>query len=135
MPRWKLSEQILNYKNNVEFFDESWMNYDSIFDYMPEPVKWKESRQIKFEDVQIWEIISEVSGPIGVYAAWQPYAPYFIVTKKYSIDKEFWGTKGEEDLQKYVVKYGICLPKNTIWVDSEDMYLYENKISQKIIIP
>lgn len=35
MPRWKTSEQILNLPKDGEFFDENWMNYNSIFQYIP----------------------------------------------------------------------------------------------------
>jgi hypothetical protein len=136
MPRWKTTEQILNLSKDGEIFDENWMNYDSIYQYMPKPIKWKENRLIKFEDVYIWEVISEVNGPIGVYAAWQPYAPYFVVTKSWAIDQEFWGLDGEKNLQRYMIDHGINFSLNSLWVDEDDVPLYKNKISgTKIILP
>ena len=38
MPRWKTTKNIL--VDNQEYFDETWMNYDSITQYMPPNPKW-----------------------------------------------------------------------------------------------
>jgi hypothetical protein len=136
MPRWKTSEQILNLSKDGEVFDENWMNYISIYQYMPRPIKWKENRLIKFEDVDIWEVIAEISGPVGIYAAWQPYAPYFVAMKNWSIDQEFWGVYGEKRLHSYMVNHGIHVPINSIWIDEEDVPLYKNEIGGiKMILP
>lgn len=135
MPRWKTSEQILNLSKDGEVFDQNWMNYNSIYQYMPKPIKWKEDRLIKFEDVDIWEVIVEVSGPIGIYASWQPYAPYFVAMKNWSIDEEFWGLEGEQKLHRYMIKHGIDLNINQIWIDNEDIPLYKNEINGLKIIP
>ena len=135
MPRWKTTEQILNLSKDGEVFDENWMNYNSIFEYMPDPTRWKENRLITFKDVQIWEVIVEISGPIGVYAAWQPYSPYFVIMERWSIHQEFWGIDGEKELYKYISKYNIKLPINKIWVDPEDMWLYEKPEQKNLIIP
>jgi hypothetical protein len=136
MPRWKATEQILNLSKDGEVFDENWMNYDSIYQYMPERITWKENRPIRFEDVYVWEVISEMSGPIGIYAAWQPYAPYFVAMKNWSIDQEFWGVKGEGRLHKYMINHGIHVSINKVWVDEEYANLYKNEIDGiKIILP
>jgi hypothetical protein len=125
MPRWKTTEQILNLSKDGEIFDENWMNYDSIYQYISEPLKWKQNYKIKFENVDIWEVIAEISGPIGIYAAWQPYAPYFVAIKNWSIDEEFWGIKGEKMLCQYMINHGMNININKIWVEPEDMWLYE----------
>lgn len=136
MPRWKTSEQILNLSKDGEVFDENWMNYDSIYQYMPKPTKWKENRLIKFEDINIWEVIAEVTGPIGIYAAWQPYAPYFVAMKNWSIDQEFWGVEGEARLHQYMIDHGIHVNIKKFWIDEEDIPLYKNEIGgTKIILP
>lgn len=135
MPRWKTTEQLLHLSKDGEFFDENWMNYNSIYQYMPKQIKWKEDHLIKFEDVDIWEVIVEVSGPIGIYAAWQPYAPYFVIMKNWSIEQEFWGIEGEKQLYQYMIDNGINMPLNQIWVDEEDMPLYKKTNGQKLIIP
>lgn len=134
MPRWKSTEQIINLSKDGELFDENWMNYHSIYHYMPNPTKWKENRLIKFEDVDIWEVIAEITGPISIYAAWQPYAPYFVVIKNWTIEKEFWGTEGEQRLHQYMINHGINISLNQLWVDEEDISLYKNEVGGTKII-
>ena len=111
MPRWKITEQILNPLKEGEYFDENWMNYDYIFQYAPEPIPWNENRQMKSEDVDIWEIITEMSGPIGVYAAWCPYDELYIVTNKRSVEQEFSGWNANKRLEDYLIQQRIPYPK------------------------
>ena len=119
MPRWKTTNNILIPSNDGEHFDENWMNYSSIHQYMPPNPLWKENRPIKFEDVDLWEVLFEWSGLSGVYAAWCPYAPYFIVTSKWKIIGEYWGIEGEKKLQQYLTENNINFSLNKIWVDEE----------------
>lgn len=127
MPRWKTTEQILNVSKDGEFFDENWMNYDSLYQYIPPNPIWKENREIKFEDVSIWEVICEWSGLSGVYASWCPYAHYFIVLENWKIIHEFRGKKGEKMLQKYLKEKKISFSLNKIWIDNNDLTSYIGK--------
>lgn len=111
MPRWKVTEQILNLSKDGEFFDENWMNYDRIWQYAPEPIPWDGNRPIRFEDVDLWEVISEMSGPIGVYAAYQPYAEYYVVTSGWKVVAEFEGWLANERLEQFCIANGIHYPK------------------------
>ena len=111
MPRWKATEQIINLHRDGEVFDENWMNYDSIFQYMPEPTKWTENRPPRVDEVDIWEVITETSGPVGVYAAWQPYAELYVVTNRWSIVQEFSGWNANARLEEYLKKYKIPYAK------------------------
>ena len=135
MPRWKSTEQILNLSKDGEVFDENWMNYDSIYQYLPPNPEWKENRPIKFEDVDIWEVLFEWAGLSGVYAAWCPYSHYFVVTDHWTIVKEFWGIQGEKDLQKYLAEIGVSFSTNKIWVDEDVVQHYINPTENKLIIP
>jgi hypothetical protein len=135
MPRWKTTEQILNLSKDGEFFDENWMNHDSIYQYLPPNPQWNENRPIKFEDVDIWEVLFESGGFSGIYAAWCPYAHYFIVTHDWTIVKEFWGIQGEKDLQKYLTQIGVPFSTNKIWVDEDVVQHYINPTENKLIIP
>jgi hypothetical protein len=111
MPRWKTTEQIINLSKDGEVFDENWMNYDKVFQYMPKPTLWTENRVPRFEEIDIWEVISETSGPVGVYAAWQPYAEVYVVTKGWRIVEEFSGWNANDRLEKYLVLNNIPYPK------------------------
>jgi len=113
MPRWKVTEQILNLSKDGEFFDENWMNYDRIWQYAPEPIPWKENRPIRFEDVDLWEVISEASGPVGVYASYVPYAEYYVVTQNWRVVAEFEGWMANERLEQYLIKHNIAYQKTS----------------------
>lgn len=113
MPRWKTTEQIINAHRDGEVFDENWMNYDSIFQYMPEPVPWTETRATRVDEIDIWEVITEMSnggGFVGVYAAWQPHAELYVVTHRWSIVQEFSGWKANERLEQYLISNKIPYP-------------------------
>lgn len=111
MPRWKATEQIINLHRDGEVFDENWMNYDSIFQYMPEPTEWTEARPPRVDEVDIWEVITEMSGPVGVYAAWQPHAELYIVTSGWKILQEFSGWNANKRLEDFLVANNIPYPK------------------------
>lgn len=111
MPRWKETKQILYLKHDGEVFDDNWMNYDRISQYAPPNPEWTGDRPMRVEDVDIWEVVTEMSGPIGVYAAWCPHGELYIVTNRGRIEQEFSGWKANERLEQYLVQHGIPYPK------------------------
>lgn len=127
MPRWKETKQLLALKNDGEVFDDNWMNYDRIWQYAPPNPAWVSDREIRFEDVDIWEVITEMSGPIGVYAAWCPYAEYFIVMEGWRIVAEFNGPYANKDLERYLIARNIPYPQGPDMAEPQ----YEQK---KLII-
>ncbi len=135
MPRWKTTENILVPQKDGEYFIEDWMNYESLSQYLPPSPIWLENRSIKFEDVDLWEVIVEWTGLSGVYAAWAPYAHYFIVTNEWKIVAEFWGIQGELKLQQYLKSINIPFSLSKIWVDEENFQSYTKETSNKLIIP
>ena len=128
MPRWKVTEQIVNLSKDGEFFDENWMNYDSIFQYAPEPIPWDAPRPIRFDDVDLWEVITEMSGPIGVYAAYQPYAEYYVVTSGWRVIAEFGGYMANERLEQYLAANNIPYPKTNISPTPPEDRIVEKKL-------
>lgn len=114
MPRWKETKQILALKHDGEVFDENWMNYDRIWQYAPPNPEWTGDRPMRVEDVDIWEVITEMSGPIGVYAAWCPYGELYIVTNGWRIVQEFSGWKANERLEQYLIANNIPYPRTSV---------------------
>ena len=110
MYRWKTTKNILI--DTDEYFDNNWSNYNHISQYAPPNPKWNSDRPISFEDVDLWEVISEASGGIGVYAAWCPYDEYYIVTNAKSIVTEFSGIDANKRLEQYLIKNKIPYPKS-----------------------
>lgn len=111
MPRWKATEQILHLSKDGEYFDENWMNYDRIWQYAPPIIEWAEDRPMRVEDVDLWEVITEMSGPVGVYAAYMPYGELYIVTNGWRIVAEFSGWNANKRLEDYLQANNIPYPK------------------------
>lgn len=110
MPRWKETKQLLALEHDGEVFDEDWMNYNSISQYAPPSPSWDGARPMRVDDVDIWEVITEMSGPIGVYAAWCPYDELYIVTNGWRIVAEFSGWRANERLEQYLKQHSIPYP-------------------------
>lgn len=110
MPRWKTTANLLNVKNDGEVWQERWMEGNSLV-IPPHPV-WTAHREISFNDVYIWEVICETSGLSGVYAAWCPYAEYYIVTQNWSLMAEFSGPNANNNLELYLQANGVDYPKS-----------------------
>lgn len=131
MPRWKTTENILHLNKDGEFFDENWMNYDRIWQYAPEPVPWDGERPIRFEDVDLWEVISEMSGPVGVYGAYQPYAEYYVITSGWRVVAEFEGWMANERLEQYLIANNIHYPQTK----KSPTPLEQQVVEKKLFIP
>lgn len=123
MPIFRTTYNILKDPSQGDIFDENWMNFNTI--QTPPKTNWDYAREMQIEDVDIWEVISEASRGIGVYAAWSPYAEFYMVTNGLDKIETFYGAGAQKRLKKYLDSLGIRYPQNPIWVDSEDMYLYE----------
>lgn len=113
MPRWRETGQIIRLDRYDEVFDDNWMNYDRVWKYAPPSPDWTAARPMRIEDVDIWEIITEVSGPVGVYAAWCPYGELYMVTNRGALVREFSGWRANERLERYLVANGIPYPRSS----------------------
>lgn len=114
MPRWKETKQVLELQHDGEVFDENWMNYDRISQYAPPSTPWTGDRPMRMEDVEIWEVITEMSGPVGVYGAWLPYGELYIVTRGWTLVEEFSGWRANERLEQYLIQHNIPYPQTDI---------------------
>jgi hypothetical protein len=113
MPRWKSTEQILNLSKDGEHFDDNWMNYDRISQYAPPIVEWNSDRPMRIEDVDLWEVITEQSGPVGVYAAYMPFGELYVVTSGWRVVAEFTGWNANGRLEEYLIANSIPYPKGS----------------------
>ena len=109
MPRWKTTQNVLT--DFGEHFDDNWMNYDSISQYAPPVIPWDADRPMRVEDVDLWEVITEMSGPVGVYAAYMPHGELYIVTNRHTVKAEFSGWNANNRLEQYLIQQNIPYPK------------------------
>jgi hypothetical protein len=107
MPRFKTTSNIL--KDNSEYFDNNWMDSNKL--ELPPNPKWDNKRELQVEDVDIWEVLAEQSGPSGIYAAWCPYAEFYMIVTKGQIDSTYYGKGSDKYAAKRLDELSIIYPK------------------------
>lgn len=129
MPFFKSTYNILKTPWEDEVFDENWMNYNEA--YLPSTKQWDYKKQLKIEDIDIWEVIYEEGGGRGVYAAWTPYAEFYIIRVGWKLEEQgygietYYGPKSGMKVVKRMEELSMPFSLNDMWVDPEDMWLYE----------
>lgn len=124
MPFFKTTYNL--YKDSGEYFDPNWMDSDTLV--LPPSTPWDYKREMTIEDVNIWEMIWE-SGPVGVYAAWDPYGEFYLIKPPLYLHdlgfETYYGKGALKKVKKRMKELGIPVPSTKFWVDPEDMWLYE----------
>lgn len=129
MPFFKSTYNILKKSDEDEVFDPNWMDSDTLI--LPPKTNWDYAREMQIEDVNIWEVIYEQGGGLGLYAAWDPYAEFYMITghhhKILSNKLEFYyGKNAGQIVYKRCKELGIPVFLNQVWVEKDDMWLYQN---------
>lgn len=113
-----------------EVFDINWMNSDKV-EVPPHP-NWDYSRELQIDDIDIWEVIYEQGGGIGVYAAWCPYAEFYLIRTGWHNEKNpdygvetYYGAGAQKKVQQRMKEMGIPFATQKHWVEPEDMWLYQ----------
>lgn len=143
MPFFKSTYNILKKPDEDEVFDPNWMDSDTL--KLPpggqDDVKnqWDYARPLKIADIDIWEVIYEASGGIGVYAAWKPYANFYMITSGWlsiqsnqsvneRIVEYFYGKNAQNDVLLRAQQLNIPLSLTPVWVSDDDMWLHSDKL-------
>jgi hypothetical protein len=127
MPRFKSSQNI--FKDFGEVFDTNWMDSNKII--LPPKIDWDYKREMRFEDVNIWEVIYEQGGAVAVYAAWDPYAEFYLVRVGWYKEAQghgfetYYGPGAQKQVQTRMKDLGIPFTTQQHWVEPEDMWLYQ----------
>lgn len=133
IPTFKKTEHILT--GYGEYFDINWFNYDE--PQLPPRIDWDYQRELRIEDVFLWEVITE-PWEYGVYAAWDPYGELYVIRKESDYEKMMWDPDHKrlfdfevfygQGAQKQVVKrmneLGIHVAYQKVWVPDDKLWLY-----------
>ena len=141
MPQFKETSAIFtDEKTNI--FDKDWdiVNKPAFF---PPNSDWDYQRDMMIEDVNIWEVILEQSNGPSLYAAWDPYAEFYLIRYdkdwdnpnvdwqqnvldgKRNFDYEtHYGNGANITIQKRLDELGIKYMLQQHWVEPEDMWTY-----------
>jgi hypothetical protein len=100
--------------------------------YTPPTKMWDYKRELRIEDIDIWEVLYEQGGGIGVYAAWEPYAEFYLVRTGWLEElagrgiEIFYGENSQDKVFKRCKELNIPLTINKLWIDPNDMWLFSN---------
>jgi hypothetical protein len=126
--RFKTTQNI--FKDLQEYFDPNWMDSDKII--TPPKTNWDYKRPMQIEDVNLWEVIYEQGGAVGVYASWDPYAEFYMIRVGWFLEQQgygaevYYGPGAQKQVQNRMREMSIPFSVNQTWVEPEDMWLYTN---------
>ena len=144
--RFATTQHIL--QGSGEFYDVNWMDSDKLV--LPPKKEWDYSRELRIEDVDLWEIIAE-PWDIGFYAAWDPHAQFYLIRIEQDHWENTYSTRANPHKRtfRFETYYGPgseniavsrmkeLTPHSNFasyehWVEPEEIYLYQTPDSQDI---
>jgi hypothetical protein len=154
MPFFKSTYNILKKQDEDEVYEPKWFESDKLIlpPGGPDDLKrkWDYKRDLKIEDVNIWEVLYEENAGIGVYASWDPYAEFYMITTGLNFRNEprifnniaywdrhietYYGQGAQEDVQRRIRELGIPLFAHPNWVEEDEVWLYEKREPKLIIL-
>jgi len=128
MPFFKTTKDILKTPWEDELFNPNWMDSNTLI--LPPKKEWDYARELQIEDIEVWEQLYYEGGGLGVYAAWDPYAEFYMITKKYFTIfpdgiETYYGKNAQKMVQKRIKELNIPLETKQFWVEPEDMWMYQ----------
>jgi hypothetical protein len=126
---FKTTYNILKKPWEDELYTENWLDSDKII--LPKSDgDWDYGRPLTIDDIDIWEILYESGGSNGVYAAYSPYAEFYMIRVGYYLESQgygietYYGPGADADVQRRCKELNIPLPVYKEWVEPADMWLY-----------
>lgn len=127
MPQFKTTKNIFKTPWEDELYNENWMDSNKII--LPPNKQWDYSRELKIEDVEIWEVLFYQGGGLGLYASWEPYAEFYLITLhnfaiRNNAIETYYGKGAQLAVKKRCKELNIFIKTQDFWVDDKDMWLY-----------
>ena len=122
MPFFKTTANIT--KDHGEYFDTNWMDSNEIV--LPPKTEWTYDREMKLEDVDLWEVIYESN--FGIYASYSPHAEFYMIFPFYWVKdngfdiETFYGPNAAGDCFIRAKELGIDLTLHDYYYDTETFY-------------
>lgn len=143
MPFFKTTHTILKAPWENEVFESNWMDSNKLILPPGGPddpkAQWDYNREMNIDDVEIWEQLSYQGGGLGLYAAWLPYAEFYLVTHHLLLYRKdpfetFYGPMAMQRAYHRAKELGIPIEIKKIWVNDDDLWLYQQPKEKKIIL-
>ena len=126
--RFKTTQNI--FKDFGEYFDPNWMDSNKII--TPPKTEWDYKRPMQIEDVNLWEVIYEQGGGVGVYASYDPYAEFYMIRVGWFLEQQgygaevYYGPGAMKKVMKRMDEMKIPYSTHPQFVEPDDMWLYQN---------
>jgi hypothetical protein len=142
MPFFKSTYNIFTKPWEDEVWDDNWMDSDTLV--LPPKKDWDYSRELTISDVSLWEVIYQKSGGIGIYASWDPYAEFYMITDRFHTSQNdphirtFYGAGAIHQVVDVMKQRNIPFSLQKYWVDEDKMWLYEEPesiVAKTLILP
>ncbi len=135
MPLFKTTYNILGPRDQDELFDRNQLDRNT--PWLPPTRDWDYARDMQIEDVDIWEILYEAGQGIGVYAAYSPFAEFYMVTtgwlplqhgQRYNdkVIETYYGAGAQKKVFQRAKDLGVDLCLYKSWVEEDEMWLYND---------
>lgn len=117
-------------KTTEQILSNPWINVGQNTTEKPKTVNWNYDNGVSIFDISLWETIFFQPGNIGIYAAWDPYIEYYILTNNLFLGSdagflEFYGAGSCEKIMEKCKELRIELSSNRMWVEEKDLWLYQ----------
>jgi hypothetical protein len=137
MPFFKSTYNILTKSDEDEVFDPNWSDSDKLI--LPPTKKWDYLRPLQIEDIDIWEVIYEQGGGLGLYAAWCPYAEFYMITNhlfKIGLGEveTYYGPNSSYIAYKRSIELGMPVSLKKMWVEDDEAWLHDT-MSNTLLLP
>ena len=91
----------------------------------PPKTIWNYQKELTIDDVELWEQIYYQPGNIGIYAAYEPYAEFYLLTYNLFMHEPcgiqtFYGKDAEKQLWQKIKELKILVVLNKVWADSTE---------------
>lgn len=116
MPEFRTTKNIFIDRCNGSYFDRNWLDKEK--PVYPPTMEWSYDRELTIDDVDLWEVCWEKtgpsgSGPVGLYASWCPHAEFYLLVGPFAREGQHqnihtWYGKGcDVEVKKFLTEKGI----------------------------
>jgi hypothetical protein len=130
MPQFRTTADIFTNIARNEIYDDP--SFDPERTPIPWFKEWDYKRELRLEDVDIWEVIAEASGGKGLYASHLPYAEFYLLTTGLDTAVEyrkpffetFYGANAQLKAAKAAINIGLKISFFNTWIPPHEAWLF-----------
>jgi hypothetical protein len=118
MPEFRSTKNIFLERCSGSYFDRNWADEALPGPKYPPTMEWSYDREMTIDDVDLWEVCwektgPEGSGPVGLYASWCPHAEFYMLIGPHAREgkhgniKTWYGKGCDEQVKQFLKENNI----------------------------